>query len=168
MKIASLLLISGGKTAVIFELEEQILHEMALLVYMPVCRSGVPCIDTAGNDHDPASFFHPADKPVAVITFIGQNQLASQVKRPQQRLRHADIIAIPPGEQKTQWIPKPIRYRMDFRCQTAPARSGLKGFVPIHWLLSMHGTDCIHFATARIVPADPAMGFLYLANIGLH
>ena len=32
----------------------------------------------------------------------------------------------------------------------------------------MHGTDYIHFATVRIVPADPAMEFLYLANIGLH
>ena len=124
MKIEGLFLISGGKTAVIFELEEQILHKMALLVCMPVCRSGMPCVDAAGNDHDPASFFHPADKLVAVITFIGQNQLSSQVKRSQQRLRHADIIAIPAGEQKTQWIPKPIRYRMDFRCQTAPAPSG--------------------------------------------
>ena len=123
MKIEGLLLISGGKTAVIFELEEQILHKMALLVCMPVCRSGMPCVDAAGNDHDPASFFHPADKLVAVITFIGQNQLSSQVKRSQQRLRHADIIAIPAGEQKTQWIPKPIRYRMDFRCQTASAPS---------------------------------------------
>ena len=83
MKIEGLLLISGGKTAVIFELEEQILHKMALLVCMPVCRSGMPCVDAAGNDHDPASFFHSAGKLVAVITFIGQNQLASQVKRSQ-------------------------------------------------------------------------------------
>lgn len=69
MKIEGLLLVSGGKTAVILELEEQILHKMALLVCMPVCRSELPCVDAAGNDHDPASFFHPADKLVAVITF---------------------------------------------------------------------------------------------------
>lgn len=124
MKIEGLLLISGGKTAVIFEFEEQILHKMALLVCMSVCRSGMPRVDAAGNDRDPAPFFHPADKLVAVITFIGQNQLASQVKRFQQCLCHADIIAIPAGEQKAQWIPKPIRYRMDFRCQTASAPSG--------------------------------------------
>ncbi len=114
----------GGKTAVVFELEEQILHKMALLVSMPVYRSGTLCVDAAGNNHNPAPFFHPADKLVAVITFIGQNQLASQVKRFQQSLCHADVIAIPAGEQKTQWIPKPIRYRMDFRCQASPAPSG--------------------------------------------
>ena len=124
MKIEGFFLISGGKTAVIFELEEQILHKMALFVCVPVCRSGMPCVDTDGNDHDPVSFFHPADKLVAVITFISQNQLVSQVKRFQQRLFHANIIAIPAGEQKTQWIPKPIRYRMDLRCQTVPTPSG--------------------------------------------
>ena len=107
MKIEGLLLVSGGKTAVILELEEQVLHKMALLVCMPVCRSGMPCVDAAGNDHDPASFFHPADKLVAVITFIGRNQLASQVKRFQQRLCHADIIAIPAGEQKRNGFPSP-------------------------------------------------------------
>ena len=41
MKIQGLLLISGGKTAVIFELEEQIFHKMALFVCMPVCMSGI-------------------------------------------------------------------------------------------------------------------------------
>ena len=38
-------------------------------------------------------------------------------------LCHADVIAVSAGEQKMQWIPKPIRYRMDFRCQTSPAPS---------------------------------------------
>ena len=55
----------------------------------------MPYVDTAGNDHVPASFFHPADKMVAVITFIDQNQPVSQVKWFQQRLCHTDIIAIP-------------------------------------------------------------------------
>ena len=73
MKIEGLLLISGGKTAVIFELEEQVLLKMALLVCMPVCRSGKLCVDAAGNNHDSAPFFHPADKLVAVITFVSQN-----------------------------------------------------------------------------------------------
>ena len=76
MKIEGLLLISGGKTAVVFEFEEQILHKMALLVCMPVSISGMLCVDAAGNNHNPASFFHPADKLATVIPLVGQNQLA--------------------------------------------------------------------------------------------
>ena len=74
---------------------------MALLVCVPVCISGMLCVDAAGNDYDPAPFFHPVDKLIAVIPLVGQNQLAVQGKRFQQRLGHADIIAIPAGEQKT-------------------------------------------------------------------
>lgn len=80
MKIEGLFLISGGKTAVVFELEEQILNQMALLVCVPVCVSGMLCIDAVGNDYDPSSSSYPANKFVAVITLIGQNQPASQVK----------------------------------------------------------------------------------------
>lgn len=49
---------------------------MALLVCVPVCLPGMLCVGAAGNDHDPAPFFHPADKFVAVITFVSQNQPA--------------------------------------------------------------------------------------------
>ena len=63
------------------------------------------------------------EKLIAVIPLAGQNQLAVQGKRFQQRPGHTDVIAVSAGEQKTQWIPKPIRYRMDFRCQTSPAPS---------------------------------------------
>ena len=116
--------LSSVKAAVAFELEEQILPKMALLVSMPVRRPGTLCVGAAGNNRKPAPFFHPADKLAAVITFIGQNQLASQVKRFQQSLCHTDVIAIPAEEQKTQWTPKTIRYRMDFRCQVSPAPAG--------------------------------------------
>ena len=124
MEIERLLLISGGTATVIFELEKQIFHKMALFVCVPVRMSGMLCIGAAGNDHNPAAFLHPADKLVAVITFISQNQSAFQFKRFQQSLCHTDVIAVPAGEQKTQWIPKPIRYRMDFRCQTSSASPG--------------------------------------------
>ena len=73
MKIEGLFLISGGKSAVVLELEEQILHKMALLVCVTVGLPGMLCIGAAGNDRDPAPFFHPADKLVAVITFVSQN-----------------------------------------------------------------------------------------------
>lgn len=94
---------------------------MAFLVCMPVCVSGTLCADAAGNDNNPATFFYPVNEFIAVVSLVGQNQPAAQIKRLQQSLCHTDVIAVPAGEQKAQWIPKPIRYRMDFRRQTSPA-----------------------------------------------
>ena len=71
---------------------------MALLVCVPVCISGMLCVDAAGNDHDPAPFFHPVDKLVTVISLVSQNQLTVQGKRFQQRLGHTDIITVSAGE----------------------------------------------------------------------
>ena len=73
---------------------------MALLVCMPVSISGMLCVDAAGNNHNPASFFHPADKLATAIPLVGQNQLAVQGKRFQQRLSHTDVITVSAGEQK--------------------------------------------------------------------
>ena len=75
---------------------------MAFLVCVPVCISGMFCVDAAGNDHNSAPFFHPVEKLIAVIPLAGQNQLAVQGKRFQQRLGHTNVIAVSAGEQKTQ------------------------------------------------------------------
>ena len=55
---------------------------------------------------------------------LSQYEFAIQIKRLQQSLCHTDIVSVPTGEQKAQWIPKPIRYRMDFRGQAPSAPSG--------------------------------------------
>ena len=65
MKAKSFLL-SGGKTTVVFEFEEQIFNPMLLFV----CISGMFYIDTAGNNRDYASIFYPASKFIVVITLI--------------------------------------------------------------------------------------------------
>lgn len=49
MKIECFLLIPGGKTAVVFQLEEKFFHQMTLFVRVQVCFSGVFGSDTAGN-----------------------------------------------------------------------------------------------------------------------
>lgn len=97
---------------------------MPFFVSMPIYISGTFCVHTAGNYHNSTTFFYPANKFSAVISFISQNQLSGQIKGFQQRLRHADIMAISSGKQKTQWIPKPIRHCMDFCSQTSSAASG--------------------------------------------
>ena len=124
MKIESLLLVPGGKTAIVLELKEQVFYKMALLVCVPICMSGVLCSGTVGNEYNTTLLLHPVNKFVAVITLICQDQFASQFKRFQQSLCHTDVIAVPAGKQKSQWIPKPIRYRMDFCCQASSASSG--------------------------------------------
>ena len=82
---------------------------------MPVSFSGMFGNDTAGNYRNSTPFLQPTYKLIAVIAFICQYEFAIQIKRLQQSLCHTDIVSVPTGEQKAQWIPKPIRYRMDFR-----------------------------------------------------
>lgn len=88
---------------------------MPLFVDKPVGISGVFGRNAAGNDNNAAPRFYPTYKLVAVVSLIGKEQPARQIKRLQQCLCHTNIVAIPAGKQKMQWIPKPIRYRMDFR-----------------------------------------------------
>lgn len=54
---------------------------MAFLVRMPVCISGTLCVNAAGNDNDPATFFYPVNEFIAVVSLVGQNQPAPQIKR---------------------------------------------------------------------------------------
>ena len=97
---------------------------MAFFVSMPVTISGMFGSDTVWNYCNSAPFLKPTYKLIAVIAFICQYEFAIQIKRLQQSLCHTDIVSVPTGEQKAQWIPKPIRYRMDFRGQAPSAPSG--------------------------------------------
>ena len=92
VKIECFLLIPGGKTAVVFQLEEKVFHQMTLFVRVTVCFPGVFGSDTAGNHHDSAPFFQPAYKFIAVIAFIRQNELACRLN------------------QKVPTVPAPRRY----------------------------------------------------------
>ena len=98
MEKAGLLLISGGKTTVVFQFEKEILYQMPLFVGMPVYIPGCLCTDPAGNDCDASPLFYPSYKTVAVVTFVCKYDLAIQVKGLQQFLSHADIILVPSGE----------------------------------------------------------------------
>ena len=71
---------------------------------------------TFENDYSSAPFLHLTDKLVTVITLIGQNHPATPVEGFQQSLGNTDVIAVPAGEYKAQWIPKPIHYRMNLCC----------------------------------------------------
>ena len=151
MKIDGLLLISGGKTAVVFKFEEEIFHQMALFVCVPVRFSGMFGDDTAGDHHNSAPLLQPAYKLIAVIAFIGQYQFAVQVKRLQHSLCHADIVSIPTGKQKAQWIPKPIRYRMDFRGQASSAPSDFLVISPFLAPLACWWTLIVVLSSIRVV-----------------
>ena len=97
---------------------------MAFFVSMPISLSGMFGNATAWNYCNSAPFLQPTYKLIAVIVFICQYEFAIQIKRLQQSLCHTDIVSFPTGEQKAQRIPKPIRYRMDFRGQAPSAPSG--------------------------------------------
>lgn len=97
---------------------------MPFFVSVPVCISGAFCVHTAGNYHNSTAFLYPTNEFGTVVSFISQDQFSGKIKRFQQFLCHADIMTIAAGEQKTQWISKPIRYRMDLCCQTSSATPG--------------------------------------------
>ena len=96
---------------------------MAFFVSIPVSLSGMFCSDTTWNYRNSTLFLQPMYKLIAVIAFICQYEFAIQIKRLQQSLCHTDIVSVPTGKQKAQWISKSIRYRMDFRGQASPAPS---------------------------------------------
>ena len=98
LEIKSFFLISGGKAAVVFEFEEEIFHQMAFFVSMPVSLSWMFCSDTAWNDRNSTPFLQPTYKLIAVIAFIRQYKFSIQSKRLQQSLCHTDIISVPTGE----------------------------------------------------------------------
>ena len=89
---------SGGKAAVVFEFEEEIFHQMAFFVSMPVTISGMFGSDTVWNYCNSAPFLQPTYKLIAVIAFICQYEFAIQIKRLQQSLCHTDIISVPARE----------------------------------------------------------------------
>ena len=80
----SFLFISGGKAAIVFQFEEQLFHQMTFFVCMPVSFSGMLGNDTAGENHNSASFLQPAYKLIAVIAFVCQYEFAVQIKGFQQ------------------------------------------------------------------------------------
>ena len=76
VRIERFLFIPGGKTAIVFQLEEKIFHQMTLFVHVTVCFPGAFGSDTVGNHHDSAPLFQPAYKFIAVMAFICQNKFA--------------------------------------------------------------------------------------------
>ena len=97
---------------------------MPFFIGVPICISGAFCVYAAGNYYNSTTFCYPTNEFSTVISLIRQNQLPGQIKGSQQFLCHADIMAISTRKQKTQWIPKPIRHRMDFCSQTSSTAPG--------------------------------------------
>ena len=76
MEADGFFLIPRRKPPVIFELEKQIFNQMPFFVCVPVRFPRMPCTVTAWNDRNTSTFFDPTNKFVAVIAFIGENQLS--------------------------------------------------------------------------------------------
>ena len=124
---------------------------MAFFVCVPVSFSGMFGNDTAGNYRNSTPFLQPMYKLIAVIAFICQYEFAIQIKRLQQSLCHTDIVSVPTGEQKAQWIPMPIRYRMDFRGQAPSAPSGFLVISPFLTPLACWWTLIVVLSSISVV-----------------
>lgn len=87
--------------------------------------------------------FDPANKFVAVIAFVGKNQLSRQIKRFQHFFCQANIISVSTGKQKAQWITKSIRYRMNLTRYSSRLRP-MNSFSPLFCAtgMLMHFNSC--------------------------
>lgn len=75
VKIECFLLMPGGKTAVVFQLEEKVFHQMTLFVRVPVCFLGVLAVIWLGNTTIPPCSSNQRTN-IAVISFIRRNEFA--------------------------------------------------------------------------------------------
>ena len=163
----SFLFISGGKAAIVFQFEEQLFHQMTFFVCMPVSFSGMLGNDTAGENHNSASFLQPAYKLIAVIAFVCQYEFAVQIKGFQQSLCHANIVSGSAGEQKAQRIPEPIRYRMDFCGQASSAPSGFLVIPPFLAPLACWWILIVVLSSIRVVSSASSC-LIRAARISSH
>ena len=123
MKENGFLFIAGSKSAVIFQLEKEVFHKIPLVVSIMINYTRFLCVNTARNDNDSTTGFHPFYKLVAVIALVCEDQFALQIESLQQLLRQTDVVAVPAGEDEVQRIAKTVNYRVDFRRQASPASS---------------------------------------------
>ena len=100
MEKQSLFLITSGETAVVFELEKQVFHQMPFIVDIPVNHTLFTIRNSAGDYRHAAPLFYPTNKVCAVIAFVCKNDLSSQIKWCQEFFRHANIVSISIREDK--------------------------------------------------------------------
>ena len=96
-----------------FHFEEKILNQMSLIVIVLINLMLNIIFDSAGDNHDPASFFNPFHKLLAIVSLVGNNQFPSQIKVRQKVLSKANIIAVATGQDEFQGISQSIRNRVD-------------------------------------------------------
>ena len=80
-----------------FKLKKKVLHEMPLVVLVPVDIPLHPVGRTTGNEHDLAALLNPFYKLGAIIPPVGEDKLSLQVERFQKLLCKFYIVAVPVG-----------------------------------------------------------------------
>ena len=86
------------------EFQKQVLNQVPFLVAVPICITRMLCGNAARDDGNPSSCFNPMDEFIAVISLIGNDEFAAQIKGFQQFLSQADVIAITAGQDEPQRI----------------------------------------------------------------
>lgn len=79
---------------------------MSFFVSMPFRFSGVLCIIAARNNRNLSALFDPADKFVAGIHFIGEDQPSCQFERFQHFFRQTNIVPVAAGKPKCNGFPR--------------------------------------------------------------
>ena len=122
------LVVSGGDTAELFELVEEALDDVALLVEVDVVGTLDLAVSFRRDDGLRAGLGDPLDEMVGVIALVGDGDACGDAV--DKIMRKGDVIALPGSTDRTNRIAEGIASGVDFGAQPAPRPAQALGIRP--------------------------------------
>ena len=120
--------VSGGDTTELFELIEEALDDVALLVEIGVVGPLHLAISFRWDDGLGAGLSDLVDEMVGIIALVGNRRARS--KAVDEIVREGDVIALPGRADQTDRVAETIASGMDFGTQPAPRPAQALGIRP--------------------------------------
>ena len=115
------LLVAGGDSSVAFDLAEEVLDEMTLLVEVGVDRALACAVRLRGDDRGHLFVLDGLDDAVGVVAFVGDEVLPLGLL--DELGRFGDVVDVPWGDVDVERITEPVHESVDFGSETAARAS---------------------------------------------
>jgi hypothetical protein len=122
------LVVSGGDTAELFELVEEALDDVALLVEIDVVGTLDLAVSFRRDDDLCAGLGHPVDEMVGIIALVGDGRARDEAV--DKIMRKGDVIALPRSPDQADRIAQRIAGSVDFGAQPAARPAQALGIRP--------------------------------------
>jgi len=117
------LVIASSHTAKLLDLEEEVFHQMPLLIFAPVTVPRIGFIGFGRNAEICPAVSQKLPKRKLSVGFVGQNGGVGKIKIPHELLRHPAVMYLTGCKYHRDRIPQRVYRGMDFRVSSAPAYS---------------------------------------------